>query len=74
MFDPITGDLSQIAVRKEFRRKGIATQLLREATVQMLSDFVKVLNIPSDNITLNQFLKSKNIAMANRQFEMSLPL
>lgn len=74
VFDSVTGDLSQIAVHNEFRRNGIGTQLLREATARMSADIIKVLNIPSDNDTLSRFLESKNIGIASRQYEMLLPL
>lgn len=74
VFDSVTGDLSQIAVHNEFRRNGIGTQLLREATARMSADIIKVLNIPSDNDTLSRFLESKNIGIVSRQYEMLLPL
>lgn len=74
VFDPNTGDLTQIAVKNEFRRKGIASRLLNEAIGLMKTNFVKVLNIDSDNPSLTEFLNSKNITLANKQFEMSLQL
>lgn len=68
--DPETGDLTQIAVRREYRRRGIASLLFKKATEVMKTDFVKVLNVSSDNQTLPAFLKSRNIALASRQYEM----
>lgn len=73
VFDPNTGDLTQIAVKNEYRHNGIATQLLREAVTQMKTDFIKVLNIPSDD-TMSSFLVSKSIILVNKQFEMIRPL
>ena len=70
VFDPKSGDLTQIAVKKEYRRQGVASQLLCEVIKQMSTDFVKVINVPSDNPSLPAFLKSKNIPLMNKQFEM----
>lgn len=72
--DVRTGDLAQIAVQREYRRKGIASRLLQEALEHMKTDFVKILNISSCDRTMPAFLKSKNIPLASKQFEMILPL
>lgn len=72
--DVHTGDLAQIAVKSEYRRKGIASRLLREAVERMETDFIKVLNISSDNRTLLTFLEHLNIPLASKQFEMILTL
>lgn len=74
VLDVHTGDLVQIAVRSEYRRKGIASRLLHEATRRMKTDFIKILNIDSDYPAMRAFLESKNIASASKQFEMVLPL
>lgn len=68
--DSNTGDLTQISVLKEYRRKGIATQLLRKTVALATTGFIKVLNIPSADHTLHRFLADKNIGLINRQFEM----
>ena len=74
VFDRKSGDLTQIAVRKEYRRQGVASQLLCEAVREMCTDFVKVINVPSDNLSLPAFLKNKNIPLMNKQFEMLMDL
>ena len=74
VFDPKTGDLTQIAIKNEFRRKGIASWLLSEVIRQISTDFIKIINVPTDNISLPAFLKSKNIPLMNKQFEMALDL
>lgn len=74
VFDVHTGDLSQMAVQSEYRRKGIASRLLQETLVRLETDFIKVLNISSDNPTMPTFLQSKGIPLASKQFEMVLPL
>ena len=74
VFDIHTGDLTQIAVSSKYRRKGIASRLLQEAIARLKTDFIKVLNISSDNPTMCAFLKNNNIPLASKQFEMILPL
>ena len=74
VFDRKSGDLTQIAVRKEYRRQGVASQLLCEAVREMCTDFVKVINVPSDNLSLPAFLKNKNIPLMNKQLEMLMDL
>ncbi|MDE7438408.1 MAG: GNAT family N-acetyltransferase [Muribaculaceae bacterium] len=74
VFDRNTGDLTQIAVKNEHRRKGIASLLLSEVIRRMNTDFVKVINVPSDNLSLPAFLNSKNIRLMNKQFEMTREL
>lgn len=72
VFDENTGDLTQIAVEKECRRKGIASRLLKEASERMRTGYIKVLNIDSVYQPLQSFLTAKNIPLASRQFEMTL--
>lgn len=72
--DVCTGDLSQIAVHPDYRCNGVGSRLLHEAILRMKSGFIKVLNVSSDNTTLSNFLKHRNIPLASKQFEMVLPL
>ena len=74
VFDPATGDITQIAVRKDYRRRGIGTRLFQEAVRGMETDFVKVLNVSADNHEMPSFLKNVNVDLASRQFEMLLQL
>ena len=74
VFDRNSGDLAQIAVKQSCRRQGVASRLLSEVIKQMSTDFIKVINVPSDNPTLPSFLKGKNIPLMNRQFEMAKDL
>lgn len=74
VFDTESGDLTQIAVDPRHRRKGIASCLLKEAASRMESGSIKVLNVDSTCHTLPLFLKSRNIPLANKQFEMTLDL
>ncbi len=72
--DPLTGDVAQIAVRGASRRRGVGSRLLQAAVSHMKTDYVKVLNVSSDNVELPAFLASRNVKLSNRQFEMKLAL
>ena len=74
VFDRNSGDLAQIAVKHSCRRHGVASRLLSEVIKQVSTDFIKIINVPSDNLSLPSFLKSKNIPLVNKQFEMSYDL
>lgn len=74
VFDVQTGDLTQIAVRCDYRRKGIGSQLLQEAVRRMKTGFIKVLNIDSETPAMPAFLQNRNIPLVSKQFEMILPL
>ncbi|MBD5282215.1 MAG: GNAT family N-acetyltransferase [Bacteroides sp.] len=74
VFDRATGDLTQIAVKRKFRRQGIASRLLNEVLKRMATDFVKIINVEADNQSLPAFLQSRNISLMNKQFEMTMDL
>jgi ribosomal protein S18 acetylase RimI-like enzyme len=71
IFEPTAGDITQIAVAKNHRRKGVGSALLGEMLRQNHATGVKCLNteIGRDE-SLAVFLQSKNIPLAGRQFEM----
>ena len=66
----MTGDLTQIAVKREFRRRGIATRLLHEVLPRVKTDYLKVLNIDPTDKTVPAFLESRNIELSGKQLEM----
>jgi acetyltransferase, GNAT family protein len=70
VFEPASGDVTQLAVDRRFRRRGIASLLLREMTKLNRYETIKVINtdITCDSIT--RFLKAKNIGVTMTQFEM----
>lgn len=72
VFDPSTGDISQLAVHHGYRRRGIASKLLHEAAGMMRTSFVKVLNIDAGCESMHAFLASAKIPLASRQYEMTL--
>ena len=69
-----TGNLTQIAVRREYRRRGVGSLLLRETIKGMATDFINVLNIRLTDRPLHAFLESHNIALSGKQLEMKLKI
>lgn len=74
VFDPCSGDLTQIAVKNQFRRRGIASMLLDKAKKRMKTDFIKVINVSAEDQTLHPFLENRNFAPGSSQYEMKLML
>lgn len=70
VFEPVSGDITQIAVDKQCRRKGIASLLLREMTGLNKNQAVKVINTDISCRSITAFLKSKNIEITGMQYEM----
>jgi ribosomal protein S18 acetylase RimI-like enzyme len=70
VFDPNTGDITQIAVDKPFRRQGIASLLLHDASRLNKIAATKLLNADISCISIVDFLKAKNIEISGKQFEM----
>jgi len=70
VFEPISGDITQIAVDKKYRRKGIASLLLQEMIKLNKNDIIKIINTDSSCNSITDFLKVKNIAVKGKQFEM----
>lgn len=71
VFEPASGDITQIAVDKKQRRKGIATSLLRDAIELNGNDTVKIVNTDISCSSITGFLKAKNIEVKGTQFEMT---
>lgn len=70
VFEPASGDITRLAVEKNFRRKGIATALLREVLRLNRHHAVKVVNTDVRCDAITAFLAARNIAVSGRQFEM----
>ena len=68
------GDITQIAVDPTFRRKGVASSLLKQMIEMTESEIVKVINVESPTPSLDAFLASKGVCLAGKQFEMVLTL
>lgn len=70
VFEPNSGDITQIAVDKQNRRKGVASLLLREVIKINKNDTVKIVNTDISCDSITHFLNSKNINIKGKQFEM----
>ena len=70
IFEPTSGDVTQIAVEKRHRRKGIATLLLHEIFKLNKNAAVKVINTDIACNSMTDFLQAKNITVTGKQFEM----
>jgi ribosomal protein S18 acetylase RimI-like enzyme len=70
IFESGSGDITQIAVDKQHRRKGVASLLLEEIIGLNKNDIVKIVNTDISCSSITDFLKSKNIEITGMQFEM----
>ncbi|MFA5848987.1 MAG: GNAT family N-acetyltransferase [Bacteroidales bacterium] len=70
IFEPESGDLTQIAVCKSHRREGIASALLEEALKYNKHDSVKVINTEISCGAITSFIESNGIPLRGKQFEM----
>lgn len=65
-----SGDITQLAVRKNDRRKGIATALLHKITTIVPGDSIKLINVDCQIDSVQKFLESLGITVIGKQFEM----
>lgn len=71
VFEPSSGDITQIAVDHYNRRKGIASLLLREVIQLNKNVSIKIINTDIRCSSVTSFLKAKNIDIKGKQFEMT---
>lgn len=70
IFEPASGDITQIALDKKHRRQGIATNLLKEALKFNQKDSVKAINTDPACESITAFFESISITRSGMQFEM----
>jgi len=70
VFEPVSGDITQIAIDKQHRRKGIASLLLHEIIKLNKNEAIKIINTDIFCNSITDFLKEKNIEIKGKQFEM----
>ena len=58
IFEPASGDISSLAVAKDYRRKGIGKSLLKSAVSHFQSDVLKFTNVDCDCESVTGFLSS----------------
>ncbi|HPJ90274.1 MAG TPA: GNAT family N-acetyltransferase [Thermotogota bacterium] len=66
-----TGDIPQIAIHKDYRRKGIASALIKTAAESRKAGYrLSFLNIDSAYVPYGDFLKNIGAGLVVRQYEM----
>ncbi len=70
VFEPASGDVTQIAVDKQYRRKGIGSLLFNKMLEVKKQDSLKIVNTEINCDSITSFLKSKNIEPTGKQYEM----
>lgn len=69
--EPGSGDITQIAVDRKYRRKGFGSLLFRKMVELNKYDYVKAINTEINcDVPLKSFLEAKNIPLRGKQFEM----
>lgn len=68
--EPLNGDITQIAVDKKHRKRGLGNSLLARAVDVAESDMLKVVNTELQAEEFTSFLASHNIKPSGKQFEM----
>ncbi len=68
--EPESGDITQIAVNKNYRRKKIATNLFNAAVSNSSSNTIRVINTETSSHAINDFLISVGMEKRGKQFEM----
>ncbi|HPF17566.1 MAG TPA: GNAT family N-acetyltransferase, partial [Thermotogota bacterium] len=64
-------DIPQLAIEKDYRRKGIASALLKKVAENRKQGFkLSLLNINSDYIPFSCFMKKHEIPVIVKQYEM----
>jgi ribosomal protein S18 acetylase RimI-like enzyme len=69
-----TGDMPQIAIKKSYRRRGIATELFRNLLSYSDSDELRIINTNSDSESFKKFAESIHLHQSMDQYEMILQL
>lgn len=70
IFEPASGDVTQLVVAPTYRRKGIGTAFLHEALIRNKYATAKVINTDTTCVDITDFLKARNIELRGQQFEM----
>lgn len=70
VFEPVSGDVTQIAVEKSYRRKGIGSLLFQKMLEFNKYRSVKIVNTDIGCDSITAFLRAKNIEPTGKQFEM----
>lgn len=70
ILEPKSGDITQIAVDKKYRRQGVGTSLLSHALRLNENESIKIVNTDVTCASISGFLESNSIYMSGKQYEM----
>lgn len=70
LFEPENGDITQFAVHKEHRKKGLGTALFHKMLKENDKENLKLINTDLSCGSIKGFLESLNIRPTGKQFEM----
>lgn len=71
IFEPASGDISSLAVAKDYRRKGIGKSLLKSAVSHFQSDVLKFTNVDCDCESVTGFLSSLGLTPKDNSLKWS---
>lgn len=74
IFEPNSGDITQIAVDKNYRRQGIGTGLIHVMLNENKADSIKLINSEISCKSIVELMKSINISPSGKQYEMILKI
>nr|HPI46556.1 GNAT family N-acetyltransferase [Tenuifilaceae bacterium] len=70
ILEPSSGDITQIAVDKNHRRKGVASAILKELLKRNSCTSVKLINADISCVAITKLLEENGILLKGKQFEM----
>lgn len=70
VFEPISGDITQLCIDKQYRRMGAGSCLLEEILKLNKTENIKAVNTAVTCNSITAFLTSHNIPITGKQFEM----
>lgn len=65
-----TGDVPQLAIHPEYRRKGLATEIIFRLLDIVKPENLKVINTPTDSLPMKAFLQNLGLNPGHGQYEM----
>ncbi len=74
IYEPGSGDITNLAVAQAHRRAGLGSHLLEYALQRNYSEIVKVINVPLEAYAAADFLSSFNLLPSGKQYEMTRAL
>lgn len=74
VFEPSSGDITQLAIDKKYRRRKIATALLHTAIQYNKSPVLKLINADCSCEAMTAFMESQGMPLKGKQLEMVRPI